>query len=249
MEFSNKVKQLREAKGISQQKLADDIYVSRSAVAKWENGLGMPSKESQRLLCDYFEVSLEELINENDSSSVRKNIIIHKYNIIFVALVILIIGSITLSILLYNRAKKNINHIVYDHVPALKLNNIPTNYYQIGYEYVKQDDKYVLKNYVLTIPSKEILPNVSTFDRQTSLYIDTGMSCEYDVQYYYINDQYEFIDDHGGWESTKIYKVENVDDRNNIIYLDNIDWNNSIVLIISCNYKDLNVKYYYVIKK
>ena len=75
------------------------------------------------------------------------------------------------------------------------------------------------------------------------------MSCEYDVQYYYINDQYEFIDDHGGWESTKIYKVENVDDRNNIIYLDNIDWNNSIVLIISCNYKDLNVKYYYVIKK
>ena len=39
MEFSEKLKELRSEKGISQAKLAVDIHISRSAVAKWENGL------------------------------------------------------------------------------------------------------------------------------------------------------------------------------------------------------------------
>lgn len=40
MEFSERLKELRSEKGISQAKLAADIHISRSAVAKWENGLG-----------------------------------------------------------------------------------------------------------------------------------------------------------------------------------------------------------------
>ena len=44
MEFSEKLKELRSEKGISQAKLAADIHISRSAVAKWENGLGLPEK-------------------------------------------------------------------------------------------------------------------------------------------------------------------------------------------------------------
>ena len=50
MNFANKLKELRQKKGISQAKLAKDIYVSRSAIAKWENGLGIPSDESLELL-------------------------------------------------------------------------------------------------------------------------------------------------------------------------------------------------------
>lgn len=42
--FKNKLKELREKNNISQYQLAEKIFVSRSAVAKWENGLGMPSK-------------------------------------------------------------------------------------------------------------------------------------------------------------------------------------------------------------
>ena len=57
MEFGKKLKRLRQEKGLSQQKLADMIYVSRSAVAKWENGLGLPSEESYRALAEIFGVS------------------------------------------------------------------------------------------------------------------------------------------------------------------------------------------------
>ena len=62
MEFSEKLKELRSEKGISQAKLAADIHISRSAVAKWENGLGLPNDESLKLLADYFGITTDDLI-------------------------------------------------------------------------------------------------------------------------------------------------------------------------------------------
>lgn len=56
MEFKDKLKKLRMEKGLSQQGLADAIYVSRSAVAKWENGLGWPSAACLEALTAYFGV-------------------------------------------------------------------------------------------------------------------------------------------------------------------------------------------------
>ena len=56
MEFKDKLKKLRKEKGISQQQLSESIFISRSAVAKWENGLGFPSEESLEALSKYFEV-------------------------------------------------------------------------------------------------------------------------------------------------------------------------------------------------
>lgn len=56
MEFKDKLKTLRTEKGLSQQALADAIHVSRSAVAKWENGLGYPSQDCFEALIAYFGV-------------------------------------------------------------------------------------------------------------------------------------------------------------------------------------------------
>ena len=70
MEFSEKLRELRLQKGISQAKLAADIHISRSAVAKWENGLGLPSDESLQLLAEYFGVGAEELIPDKGSAEV-----------------------------------------------------------------------------------------------------------------------------------------------------------------------------------
>ena len=75
MEFSEKLRQLRNEKGISQTKLADDIHISRSAVAKWENGLGLPNDDSLKLLADYFGISIDDLIpnKSNEEIFVSKN--------------------------------------------------------------------------------------------------------------------------------------------------------------------------------
>ena len=75
MEFSEKLKELRSGKGISQAKLAADIHISRSAVAKWENGLGLPNDESLKLLAEYFGITIDELIpnKSNEEILVSKN--------------------------------------------------------------------------------------------------------------------------------------------------------------------------------
>ncbi len=75
MEFSTKLRELRQEKGISQAKLAADIHISRSAVAKWENGLGLPNDESLKLLAHYFGVRIDELITNktNEEILVSKN--------------------------------------------------------------------------------------------------------------------------------------------------------------------------------
>ena len=62
MEFSQKLKELRMQQGLSQAALAEAIHISRSAVAKWENGLGLPAEDSLQLLCQYFGVTEQELL-------------------------------------------------------------------------------------------------------------------------------------------------------------------------------------------
>ncbi len=75
MEFSEKLRELRIQKNVSQAKLAADIHISRSAVAKWENGLGLPSDDSLKMLTEYFGISISELIPDktNAETLVSKN--------------------------------------------------------------------------------------------------------------------------------------------------------------------------------
>lgn len=64
MEFREKLRKLRTERGLSQQELADGIFVSRSAVAKWENGLGLPSDASREALAAFFGVPAADLRTE-----------------------------------------------------------------------------------------------------------------------------------------------------------------------------------------
>ena len=70
MEFCDRLKELRAAKGVSHAKLAADIHISRSAVAKWENGLGLPNDASLKLLSEYFEVTIEELVPDKSTEEI-----------------------------------------------------------------------------------------------------------------------------------------------------------------------------------
>ena len=83
MEFKDVLKQARKEKNISQQELADAIFVSRSAIAKWENGLGLPNEDSLELLMEYFNVDREYFFPEiKPEEMVEKNIKIRKREII-----------------------------------------------------------------------------------------------------------------------------------------------------------------------
>lgn len=80
MEFHLRLKELRTRKGVSQRQLAEQIHISRSAVARWENGLGLPGEESARLLAEYFGLTVEELLPSRREADrqVEKNVIISR---------------------------------------------------------------------------------------------------------------------------------------------------------------------------
>ena len=90
MSFADKLKELKQEKGISQTKLAEEIFVSRSAVAKWENGLGLPNDESLKLMAEYFGVTEKELLQDknNEQILVSKNQTIEDQQKIIVGLII-----------------------------------------------------------------------------------------------------------------------------------------------------------------
>ena len=62
MEFNEKLQQLRKNRGLTQEELAEAIYVSRTAISKWESGRGYPNIESLKALSKFFAVSIDELL-------------------------------------------------------------------------------------------------------------------------------------------------------------------------------------------
>lgn len=72
MEFGDKLKKLRTDRGLSQEELAAKIFVTRTAVSKWETKKGYPSIDSLKLIADLFGVTLDELISDDDVESKRK---------------------------------------------------------------------------------------------------------------------------------------------------------------------------------
>jgi len=74
MEFKDNLKKLRMQKGLTQAQLAEKLFVSRSTVAKWENGLGLPNPESMAALEKLFDIVTEELATkEPERVIVKKN--------------------------------------------------------------------------------------------------------------------------------------------------------------------------------
>ena len=63
MEFHEKLQELRKRKGLTQEELAEHLYVSRTAISKWESGRGFPNIESLKAIAKFFSVSLDELLS------------------------------------------------------------------------------------------------------------------------------------------------------------------------------------------
>ena len=63
MEFGEKLQQLRKQKGMTQEELAEVLYVSRTAISKWESGRGYPNIESLKELSNFFSVTVDELLS------------------------------------------------------------------------------------------------------------------------------------------------------------------------------------------
>ena len=72
MEFNEKLKELRSSRGLTQEELAEALFVSRTAVSKWESGRGYPSIDSLKEISTFFSVTIDELLSGEKLVSIAK---------------------------------------------------------------------------------------------------------------------------------------------------------------------------------
>ena len=65
MEFHEKLQELRKQRGLTQEELAEALYVSRTAISKWESGRGYPNIESLKAIARFFLVTVDELLSSD----------------------------------------------------------------------------------------------------------------------------------------------------------------------------------------
>ena len=63
MEFHEKLQSLRKSRGLTQEELAESLYVSRTAISKWESGRGLPSIDSLKDISQFFSISIDDLLS------------------------------------------------------------------------------------------------------------------------------------------------------------------------------------------
>ena len=66
MEFNEKLQKLRKQKGLTQEELAEVLFVSRTAISKWESGRGYPNIESLKAIAKFFSVTVDELLSTDE---------------------------------------------------------------------------------------------------------------------------------------------------------------------------------------
>ena len=66
MEFNEKLQELRKQRGLTQEELAEKLYVSRTAISKWESGRGYPNIESLKAIAKFFGITVDELLSTDE---------------------------------------------------------------------------------------------------------------------------------------------------------------------------------------
>jgi len=137
MQFNEKLKQYRTEKGMTQAELAEKVFVSRSAVAKWENGLGLPNEQSLALLAECFGVEPTALLSDPETETVivNQNGTLSRQKIWIVALagLFLIAAILTAIFVILNGQKPPIpipepivtRELIFESEQDLQTNTIP----------------------------------------------------------------------------------------------------------------------------
>lgn len=117
-EIANNIKNLRIKRNITQEELAEKLFVTRQAISRWEVGKSIPDYDTLLKLCDYYQISIEELLF--NKKNIKEDLIIKKYIeitystnklkriknfLVILLLAIMIIFSVLFTVLNYNKNK------------------------------------------------------------------------------------------------------------------------------------------------
>ena len=72
------IAEMRKAKGLTQEELAEKLEVNNRTISRWENGKNMPDISLYKPLCEILKISIEELVNGEKTDKGNVNYSIEK---------------------------------------------------------------------------------------------------------------------------------------------------------------------------
>lgn len=97
MEFSEKLQTLRKQKNLTQEDLAEILFVSRTAISKWESGRGYPNIDSLKAIAKFFSISIDDLLSGDELLTIAEKDVKQKENNLYD----LIFGLLDVSVALF----------------------------------------------------------------------------------------------------------------------------------------------------
>ncbi len=139
MELNEKLQQLRKQKNLTQEELAHALYVSRTAISKWESGRGYPSIDSLKAIAKFFGISVDELLSgeqlltlaEADHKQKRSNLCDLLFGLLDISVLLLLFlplfgqkmdgGVVPVSLIAFRSASPLLQFVYYDVVSSCVL--------------------------------------------------------------------------------------------------------------------------------
>ena len=101
--FSDKLSNLRRSRGLTQEELASELFISRSMIAKYETGKAYPTNDILQKIADYFKISGAELVQReeliNEHSKALEDNIVKKQKLVTVVAIIGVLILCTVGVL------------------------------------------------------------------------------------------------------------------------------------------------------
>lgn len=191
MELKDKIKELRIKNNMLQKDLAEKCFVSRSAVAKWENGLGMPSEDSIEKLCEIFEIERSALIENqiNEESHIKKNRSIKRLNIVVIVLAALLVITLSLIPAIIDiKVDKNFKGV---DAPESSLNG---NVCSLSYNNLEYINYYHKANLAYFSKKKDLTDKIAVQRKNDSYSFNTNFYKKISICYYFVDNSYEFYE-------------------------------------------------------
>lgn len=100
MTFGEKIKKLRNDNNLTQEQFAEMLFVTRTAVSKWETNKGLPGIDTLKLISSTFNLSLDELISD-DVVECKKLIDKKRARIMYIIAMIFLVLAVTFNFVTY----------------------------------------------------------------------------------------------------------------------------------------------------
>lgn len=140
VQVGNKIAKYRKQKNMTQDELAEILFVTRQALSKWENGTSVPSTDTLLNLCKVFNVSFEEILCLDEEIEIDEENIFHGHERLFIV-----------NKIINNEIDVNLANVFYQFSPrermvvlkAIKEKRINTNINELVVKLTESEKKYL----------------------------------------------------------------------------------------------------------